>query len=200
MQRRHLGGLEISAVGLGCATMTPFYDEPDRDAVMETLRRAREIGVDFLDSSDAYGQGRNEQLIAHAIKGYRGKYVIASKFGNLRAPDGSPRAGARPALRPRYPSVTAARVRPGRRVDRGIALCTQTGDGSSELDTSLCEDENGEIRRSGRSGRTRWRGSRNVIAANCGRSRRESRKAFMCVIAKPVSAALALLFITAAAG
>jgi Aldo/keto reductase family len=90
MQRRHLGGLEISAVGLGCATMTPFYDEPDRDAAVETLRRAREIGVDFLDSSDAYGQGRNEELIAHAIRGYRGEYVIASKFGNWRAPDGSP--------------------------------------------------------------------------------------------------------------
>ena len=49
MQRRRLGGLEVSAVGLGCATMTPFYDEPDRDAAIETLRRAREIGVDFLD-------------------------------------------------------------------------------------------------------------------------------------------------------
>jgi aryl-alcohol dehydrogenase-like predicted oxidoreductase len=47
MQRRRLGGLEVSAVGLGCATMTPFYDEPDRDAAIDTLRRAREIGVDF---------------------------------------------------------------------------------------------------------------------------------------------------------
>ena len=41
MQRRRLGGIEVSAVGLGCATMTPFYDEPDRDAAIETLRRAR---------------------------------------------------------------------------------------------------------------------------------------------------------------
>ena len=90
MQRRRLGGLEVSAVGLGCATMTPFYDEPDRDAAIDTLRRAREIGVDFLDSSDAYGQGRNEELIASAVKGHRSEYVIASKFGNLRAADGSP--------------------------------------------------------------------------------------------------------------
>src|SRR6267142_3419764 len=97
MQRRRLGGLEVSAVGLGCATMTPFYDEPNRDAAIETLRRAREIGVDFLDSSDAYGQGRNEELIAHAVKGYRDEYVIASKFGNLRAPDGSPTSDGRPA-------------------------------------------------------------------------------------------------------
>src|SRR5262249_37032804 len=96
MQRRLLGGLEVSAVGLGCATMTPFYDEPDRDAAIETLRRAREIGVDFLDSSDAYGQGRNEELIAYAVKSHRDEYLIASKFGNLRAPDGSPTSDGRP--------------------------------------------------------------------------------------------------------
>jgi aryl-alcohol dehydrogenase-like predicted oxidoreductase len=96
MQRRRLGGLEVSAVGLGCATMTPFYDEPDRDAAIDTIRHAREIGVDFLDSSDAYGQGRNEELIARAVKGHRDDYVIASKFGNLRAPDGSPTSNGRP--------------------------------------------------------------------------------------------------------
>jgi aryl-alcohol dehydrogenase-like predicted oxidoreductase len=96
MQRRKLGELEVSAVGLGCATMTPFYDEPDRDAAIDTIRHAREIGVDFLDSSDAYGQGRNEELIACAVKGHRDKYVIASKFGNLRAPDGSPTSDGRP--------------------------------------------------------------------------------------------------------
>jgi len=96
MQRLRLGALEVSAVGLGCATMTPFYDEPDRDAAIDTLRRAREIGVDFLDSSDAYGQGRNEELIASAVKGHRSEYVIASKFGNLRAADGSPTSDGRP--------------------------------------------------------------------------------------------------------
>src|SRR5437899_11773455 len=76
--------------------MMPFYDEPDRDSAIDTLRSAREIGVDLLDSSDAYGQGRNEELIAHAVKGYRDEYVIASKFGNLRAPDGSPTSDGRP--------------------------------------------------------------------------------------------------------
>src|SRR3984893_6464771 len=95
MQRRRLGGLEGSAVGLGCATMMPFYDEPDSDSAIDTLR-PREIGVDFLDSSDAYGQGRNEELIARAAKGYHNQYVIASKFGNLRAPDGSPTSDGRP--------------------------------------------------------------------------------------------------------
>jgi len=96
MQRRRLGGLEISAVGLGCAPMTPFYDEPDRDAAIGTVRRAREIGVDLLDRSDAYGQGRHEELIAHAVKGHRYEYVIASKFGILRAPDGSPTSDGLP--------------------------------------------------------------------------------------------------------
>ena len=96
MERRRLGGLEVSAVGLGCATMTPFYDEPDSDAAVDTVRRAREIGVDFLDSSDAYDQGRNEELIARAVKGRRNEYVIASKFGNLRAADGSPTSDGRP--------------------------------------------------------------------------------------------------------
>ena len=96
MQRRRLGGLEVSAVGLGCATMTPFYDEPDEEAAIDTLRRSREIGVDFLDSSDVYGQGRNEELIARAVRGHRNEYVIASKFGNLRAADGSPRSDGRP--------------------------------------------------------------------------------------------------------
>jgi len=97
MQWRRLGALEVSSVGLGCATMTPFYNEPDRDGAIDTLRRAPEIGVDFLDSSDAYGQGRNEELIGDAIRGRRFDYVIASKFGNLRAPDGSPTSDGRPA-------------------------------------------------------------------------------------------------------
>ena len=96
MHRRRLGTLEVSAVGLGCATMTPFYDEPDRDAAVATLRCAPEVGVNFIDSSDAYGQGRNEELIADAVRGRRNDYVIASKFGNLRAADGSPTSDGRP--------------------------------------------------------------------------------------------------------
>ena len=91
MQRRRLGGLEVSAVGLGCATMTPFYDEPDRDSAIDTLRRAREIGVDFLDSSDAYGQGRNEELIAHA--------AIASLFDLEEFSRAIPCAGSRGRVR-----------------------------------------------------------------------------------------------------
>ena len=97
MQRRKLGELEVSAVGLGCATMTPFYGEPDPAAAIATLERAAEIGVDFLDTSDAYGQGRNEELIARVLKGRRSKFVVATKFGNIgRNPDGSAAGEGRP--------------------------------------------------------------------------------------------------------
>jgi aryl-alcohol dehydrogenase-like predicted oxidoreductase len=96
MERRKLGGLEVSAVGLGCATMTPFYGEPDPASAIDTIRRARELGIDFLDTSDAYGSGRNEELISRAVEGRRHEYVIASKFGNLRRTDGTPTADGRP--------------------------------------------------------------------------------------------------------
>jgi aryl-alcohol dehydrogenase-like predicted oxidoreductase len=97
MQRRKLGELEVSAIGLGCATMTPFYGEPDPAAAIATLERAAEIGVDFLDSSDAYGQGRNEELIARVLRGRRDKYVVATKFGNMgRNPDGSAAGEGKP--------------------------------------------------------------------------------------------------------
>ncbi len=96
MERRKLGGLEVSAVGLGCATMTPFYGEPDRESAIATIHRAGELGIDFLDSSDAYGAGRNEELIAEAVAHRRGCYVIASKFGNLSQSGGSRFSDGRP--------------------------------------------------------------------------------------------------------
>ena len=83
MQRRRLGNLEVSAVGLGCATMTPFYGEPDPRAGIATIHRARELGIDLLDTADGYSRGRNEELIARAVAGHRDDFVIASKFGNL---------------------------------------------------------------------------------------------------------------------
>jgi aryl-alcohol dehydrogenase-like predicted oxidoreductase len=96
MERRKLGNLEVSALGLGCATMTPFYGEPDPASAIDTIHRARELGIDFLDTSDAYGNGLNEELISRAVAGRRHDYVIASKFGNLRRPDGTPTADGRP--------------------------------------------------------------------------------------------------------
>jgi aryl-alcohol dehydrogenase-like predicted oxidoreductase len=83
MERRKLGELEVSAVGLGCATMTPFYGQPDPESGIATIHRARELGIDFLDTADGYSRGHNEELIARAVAGHRGDYIIASKFGNL---------------------------------------------------------------------------------------------------------------------
>ncbi len=96
MHRRRIADLDVSAIGLGCATMTPFYGTPDPALALLTLRRALDLGVDFLDTSDAYGQGRGEELVAEALAGRRGDAVIATKFGNLRRPDGTPAADGRP--------------------------------------------------------------------------------------------------------
>jgi aryl-alcohol dehydrogenase-like predicted oxidoreductase len=96
MERRKLGALEVSAIGLGCMSMTPIYGEPEPADAIETLHRAAELGVDFIDTSDAYGQGKNEELVGRALAGRRGKYVVATKFGNLRRPDGTVAVDGRP--------------------------------------------------------------------------------------------------------
>jgi aryl-alcohol dehydrogenase-like predicted oxidoreductase len=97
MKRRRLGRLEVGAVGLGCMSMTPIYGEPSEPEAIATIHRAIELGVDLIDTSDAYGSnGSNEALVGRAIKGRRDKVVLATKFGNIRLPDGSPDADGRP--------------------------------------------------------------------------------------------------------
>ncbi|MEY3004010.1 MAG: hypothetical protein RLZZ491_1186 [Pseudomonadota bacterium] len=90
LAQRALGrqGLMVSALGLGCSGMTSDYGVPDDVESTATIQRAIDLGVSLLDTSDAYGAGRNEQLIAAAIKGRRDGLVIASKFGNIRGPNG----------------------------------------------------------------------------------------------------------------
>ena len=95
MNRRKLGALEVSAIGLGCMSMTPIYGDPDPAEAIATVHRAVELGVDMIDTSDAYGAGKNEELVGRALKGIRDKVVLATKFGNLqgagqRAVDGRP--------------------------------------------------------------------------------------------------------------
>lgn len=97
MERRRIGKLEVSAIGLGCMSMTPIYGEPRAADAIETIHRAAELGIDFIDTSDAYGKGENEKLVGRALAGRRDKYVLATKFGNLRRPDGTPAADGRPA-------------------------------------------------------------------------------------------------------
>ncbi|KAB0269455.1 aldo/keto reductase [Microvirga brassicacearum] len=89
MQRRHLGNLEVSAIGLGCMGMSDFYGGRDEDEAIATLHRAIDLGVTFLDTADMYGVGRNEELVGRAIRGKRDAVTIATKFGNVRAPDGT---------------------------------------------------------------------------------------------------------------
>ena len=97
MKRRRLGGLDVGALGLGCMSMTPIYGEPSEPEAIATIHRAIELGVDLVDTSDAYGSnGSNESLVGRAIKGRRDKVVLATKFGNIRLPDGSPGANGRP--------------------------------------------------------------------------------------------------------
>ncbi|MBX6425387.1 MAG: aldo/keto reductase [Variibacter sp.] len=97
MERRKLGALDVSAVALGCMSMTPIYGSPDPDEAIATLHRAPDLGIDLIDTSDAYGtNGSNEELVGRALKGRRQRYVLATKFGNIRLPDGKPGAKGDP--------------------------------------------------------------------------------------------------------
>ncbi len=98
MQRRQLGrsGLEVSAIGLGCMGMSAMYGESDEREAIATIHRAIEIGVDFLDTSDMYGNGHNEELIGRAIADQRDRVILATKFGNIRHPDGTMDVDGRP--------------------------------------------------------------------------------------------------------
>lgn len=90
MKSRKLGsqGLTVSALGLGCSGMTSDYGVRDDVESVATLHHAIDLGVTLFDTSDAYAAGQNEELLAGALKGKRDKIVLASKFGNIRGPNG----------------------------------------------------------------------------------------------------------------
>ena len=88
--RRQLGrhDLHVSALGLGCMGMSDFYGPADDAQSLAVLHHAVDIGINFLDTADMYGVGANERLLAPLLKARRGEIVLATKFGNVRAPDG----------------------------------------------------------------------------------------------------------------
>src|SRR4051794_40493966 len=89
MEQRKLGDLDVSALGLGCMGMSAFYGSADEAEGVATIRRALELGVNFLDTAQLYGPLTNEELVGRAIAGHRDEYVIATKFAR-RMDDASP--------------------------------------------------------------------------------------------------------------
>ncbi len=90
MEQRTLGqqGLHVSKLGLGCMGMSEFYGTYDDAVSASVIHRAIDLGVTFIDTADMYGVGHNEELIGRAIKGRRNGLIIATKFGNVRGPNG----------------------------------------------------------------------------------------------------------------
>lgn len=97
MRKVRLGELEVSAIGLGCMGMSQAYGEADRRESERTLHRALDIGVTFLDTANAYGNGRNEELLGQVVSQRRSEFVLATKFGIVRNKDGTRGIDANPA-------------------------------------------------------------------------------------------------------
>jgi aryl-alcohol dehydrogenase-like predicted oxidoreductase len=81
-------GIQVSAIGLGCMSMSGVYGKGDDAQSTAAIHCALDQGVNFLDSADVYGNGQNEELVGRAIKDRRDKVVLATKFGNLMATGG----------------------------------------------------------------------------------------------------------------
>jgi len=101
MQKRKLGHLEVSAIGLGCMTMTGGYSvSPDRHEMLALLRKAVELGVTFFDTAEVYGPFVNEELVGEALAPFKGQVIIATKFGFRYDENGRPSLANGPDSRP----------------------------------------------------------------------------------------------------
>ena len=90
MEMRTLGssGIKVSAIGLGLMSMSGVYGNANDEESIRVIHYALDKGIDFLDSSDMYGWGHNEELLGRALKGRRQGVVVATKFGQTKLPDG----------------------------------------------------------------------------------------------------------------
>ena len=91
MERRELGksGLSVSAMGLGCMSMSEFYGELNDEESTATMQRALEMGINFFDTADVYGPFRNEELVGRFLKGRRDEVTLATKFSFMRDEKGT---------------------------------------------------------------------------------------------------------------
>jgi aryl-alcohol dehydrogenase-like predicted oxidoreductase len=98
MEHRQLGhsSLSVPALGLGCMSMSGTYGKHDDAQSIDVVHRALDLGVNLLDSSDMYGFGHNEELLGRAIRGRRNQVVMATKFGQVRTPEGRATVNGRP--------------------------------------------------------------------------------------------------------
>lgn len=90
MKKRKIGNssLQVFPIGLGTMGMSEFYGESNEKQSIDTIHKAIELGVDFFDTADMYGSGRNEELLGKALKGKFGRITLATKFANMRGPNG----------------------------------------------------------------------------------------------------------------
>jgi aryl-alcohol dehydrogenase-like predicted oxidoreductase len=101
MKQVQLGGLTVSAEGLGCLGMSSVYGAADWDESVAAIRRALDLGVTLIDTASAYGTGHNEVLVGRAIAGRRDEVQLATKAGPrhrpprpVLPPPGQPRSAA----------------------------------------------------------------------------------------------------------
>ena len=98
MEQRQLGrtGIKVSALGLGLMSMSGVYGNANDDESIGVIHYAIDRGINFLDSADMYGWGHNETLLGKALKGRRDNVIVASKFGQVKLPDGKQGVDGRP--------------------------------------------------------------------------------------------------------
>ena len=98
MEQRQLGKtpIKISAIGLGLMSMSGVYGNANDEESIGVIHHALDRGINFLDSADMYGWGHNETLLGKALKGKRDKVIVATKFGQVKLPDGKQSVDGRP--------------------------------------------------------------------------------------------------------